>query len=424
MPDWRGKVSRKLEHSKFSPEERAEISSELGGYLDDLCDDASSHGFDDRLAMQRAFSEFCEDENLGENLFRARREGNVNLNDRTKQFWLPGIVMLLASTVLLATFQAAALWTYHAYAPMPHAQNYPDLVRNLSRHDGAALMIYLGWLYTLPFLGALGAYWSRRSGSGRLAQIATGLFPLLLFLAILIDQATAIERNTFVPFLGMGSLPPAHDFFPFLSILGNLFVSWLAIPGAALLLGVLPFSLKSGTRERGSAPALGVVAFGLALALSLACARASMGQAVASPRRLTAAQVVDLQKRFQDATVACDAAALAKLMADDVIFVHGNALVQSKADFLEAAQARRFRIKSFDIADPKVILFKDGAIVTGIENIVLGAAAAGEQPRKVQMRVSGVWVAKPGGWQLILQQSTPLQPLASQPATPSNAPPR
>jgi len=155
---------------------------------------------------------------------------------------------------------------------------------------------------------------------------------------------------------------------------------------------------------------LGAIAFGVAVLLSLAGAHPSKAQAAASNGRLTAAQVLDLQKRFQDATVACDAPALEKLMADDVVFVHGNALVQNKAEFLEAARARRFRIKSFDITGPQVVFFKGGAIVSGIEDIALASGAAGEQPRNVRMRVSGVWVARPGGWRLILQQSTPLQP--------------
>jgi uncharacterized protein (TIGR02246 family) len=169
---------------------------------------------------------------------------------------------------------------------------------------------------------------------------------------------------------------------------------------------------------------LSVIAFGVVLLLSLGGARSSQAQAAASNAQLTAAQVLDLQKRFQDATVACDAPTLEKLMADDVVFVHGNALVQSKAEFLEAATQRRFRIKSFEIANPKVVFFDSGAIVSGIEDIVLAPGAAGEQPRKVRMRVSGVWVARAGGWRLILQQSTPLQPLSSPPPTSSNVPPR
>ena len=163
---------------------------------------------------------------------------------------------------------------------------------------------------------------------------------------------------------------------------------------------------------------LSVIAFGVALLFSLASARPSKAQVTASNERLTAAQVVDLEKRFQDATIACDAATIAKLMADDAMFVHGNALVQSKAEFVEAAAKRRFRISRFEITNPKVVFFDGGAIVSGVEDIVLAPRAAGEQPQKVQMRVSGVWVARPSGWQLILNQSTPIQPLPNLPAAP------
>ena len=132
--------------------------------------------------------------------------------------------------------------------------------------------------------------------------------------------------------------------------------------------------------------------------------------------------MLDLQKRFQDATVASDAATLAKLMADDAMFVHGNALVQSKAEFLDAATKRRFRINRFEITDPKVVFFEGGAIVSGVEDIVLAPRVPGEEPQKVQMRVSGVWVARPGGWQLLLNQSTPVQQPASPPAAPPKQP--
>lgn len=154
---------------------------------------------------------------------------------------------------------------------------------------------------------------------------------------------------------------------------------------------------------------LSVIALGIGLLFNFVGVPSSKAQAAAPKARLTAAQVLDLQKRFQDATVKSDAATIAKLMANDAIFVHGNGLVQSKANFVEAARQRRFRISKFEISNPKVVFFGGGAIVSGIEDIVLAPRAAGEQPRNVRMRVSGVWVARPGGWQLILNQSTPIQ---------------
>jgi ketosteroid isomerase-like protein len=168
---------------------------------------------------------------------------------------------------------------------------------------------------------------------------------------------------------------------------------------------------------------LSMTALAVALLLSLVGARSSKAQ-VASNKQLTAAQVLGLQKRFQAATVASDARTIEKLMADDGLFVHGNALMQSKAEFVEAANKRRFRISSFEITDPKVVFFDGGAIVSGVEDIVLAPRAAGERPLKVRMRVSAVWVARPGGWQLILNQSTPIQQPPSPAAAPQHTPSR
>jgi len=256
MSDWHREVSRKLEKSKFSSEEREEISRELSDYLEDFCDDASSRGLDGRTATQQAILELNEDKKLAANLFRARREGNMNLNDRTKQFWLPVIVILIASAALLATFQIGASWAYGAYAPMQPLRNPRNLAAIMvnSRRSGAvALMIYLAWLYTLPFLSALGAYWSRRAGSGLPAQIVTGLSPLILFSAIFVGQYAGAFKGSSLSFLAMGSLPPAHIFFPFWTTVSNLVLTWIMIPGAALLLGVLPFFWKSGIHTHDNA---------------------------------------------------------------------------------------------------------------------------------------------------------------------------
>jgi len=257
MPDWKQEASRKLENSKFSAAEREDISRELGDHLEDLYAAARRDGLDDSAARQRTLAELHEDARLGLHLRRARREGNMDLNDRTKRLWLPGMSMLFASAALLAAFQVLALGLYHALALTPivgslsmHTRTYPELVRNVMRHDSAALMIYFGWLCTLPFLGALGAYWSRRAGSSRSVQIATALFPLVLFLAIFVGQQDVGQKGTLLSFLAMDALPPAHIFFMFLSVSANLLLNWVLIPGAALLSGVLPFLIGTKSRRR------------------------------------------------------------------------------------------------------------------------------------------------------------------------------
>jgi len=251
-PDWREEAARKLASSKLSAAEREEIARELAGYLEDLCSDAPACGLDDSAATQSAASELHEDKHLGAHLFRARKEGIMN--DRTRQLWLPGMVMLFAAAATLAASQIAGFSVYDAYAPTPHATcNLLELLAYLRRYRAAALLIYFGWLGMLPFLGAIGAYWSRRAGSARATQIASGLSPLVLFLAIFIGQRSVAQKGTSLPFLAVDALPPAHLFFPVLSTSSSLLLSWVVIPGAALLLGVLPFFwLDESLRLRSS----------------------------------------------------------------------------------------------------------------------------------------------------------------------------
>jgi hypothetical protein len=229
--DWREEAARKLANSKLSAEEREEISRELAGYLEDLCSDAPERGIDDRAAARNAAAELHEDKHLGANLYRARKENPMYLNNRTKRFWLPGTAVLLASAILLAVLQSAGFQPYfpHFWAAKFNAKDV------WMRHS---LLIYVPWLCALPFLGAAGAYWSRRQGSGRSLQIAVGLFPAIVFLSVFLAV---------VPFaLAIDTLPPANIFLP---TLAGQILSWVIIPGAALLLGILPF-LRAGDSQR------------------------------------------------------------------------------------------------------------------------------------------------------------------------------
>ncbi len=143
-------------------------------------------------------------------------------------------------------------------------------------------------------------------------------------------------------------------------------------------------------------------------------------QAAAAPKRqMTEAQVLALQKQFQDATVAVDTAAIGKLMADDAIFVHGSALVQTKAQYLDAITKGAMKFITYDSTDSKVVFFNGGAVISMLTDVALAprSGAPGAQPFKVHMRVSSVWIAKPAGWQLILIQGTPIPaPPAPKPA--------
>jgi ketosteroid isomerase-like protein len=123
-------------------------------------------------------------------------------------------------------------------------------------------------------------------------------------------------------------------------------------------------------------------------------------------------KVLDLQKKFQALTVAQDADGVAALMSDDAFFIHGNGAVQSKSEFVAALKGHQMAFSSYDLKDPKVILFKGGAIVSGLVDIGFSVPA----PRLIHMRGSSIWLQTASGWKLKMDQDTTL---AAPPAAPA-----
>jgi len=122
-------------------------------------------------------------------------------------------------------------------------------------------------------------------------------------------------------------------------------------------------------------------------------------------------EVLNLQKKFQAATVSRDTATVASVMADDAIFIHGNAAMQSRTEFLAGIKNGQLAFSTYDLSDPKVVMLTGGAIVTGIVDITFRPRPNGPAgpPRTLHMRGSSVWLHGPTGWKLILDQDTPIQ---------------
>ncbi|MGH9781127.1 MAG: hypothetical protein ACRD33_04845, partial [Candidatus Acidiferrales bacterium] len=232
FPDWRKEAARRLADAKFSAAEREEVSRELSGYLEDLCDDARRSGLGESSAVERASAELDEDKKLGANLRRARKENNMN--DRTKRLWLPGITMLLATIALLTIFQVPGL-SHPAYGTLWLRGGAAHWREFFWRIYGSR---NIAWLCILAIFSAAGAYWSRRAGSGRGTQAVVGLSPLLVFIPMF---AVMVYFN-----FALDAIPPAKALVPALAVDT---LKWVVIPGIALLLGVLPFLRSADSRR-------------------------------------------------------------------------------------------------------------------------------------------------------------------------------
>lgn len=223
--DWRDEARCKLADSKLTREEREEISRELACYLEDLCADAPD--LDELTVAQCAAAELHEDQYLGATLYRARKENTMHLNDRTKRFWLPGMSMLLASAGFLAVLQAAG---FRPYFMTLWLQGGPVSPHGL----GWPLEFYFPWLCLLPFLGAAGAYWSRRAGGSLAVQAAVGFFSAFVFLAIFVT----VLLFAFVIGGITGNVSEPQTLSPEFA---GAVMSWIVIPAIAMMIGVLPF---------------------------------------------------------------------------------------------------------------------------------------------------------------------------------------
>ncbi len=138
----------------------------------------------------------------------------------------------------------------------------------------------------------------------------------------------------------------------------------------------------------------------------------------------TQKDMVDLQKKFQDLTVAGDSAGVSALMSDEAIFIHGNGAAQSKAEFLTAMATGQLAFSMYELKDPKVVIFDGGAIVSGLVDIAFKAPAGSTAPpRIIHMRGSSVWVQRPSGWRLILDQDTTIPAPPPPAAAPAPAAP-
>ena len=135
----------------------------------------------------------------------------ARINDRTRTFWVPALVSLIAALMGLTTFTIASL--------------RPAIVA----HGWTFLVGYILWILCLPLCGAAGAYISRRAGGTVWTRLATVLFPVVA-MSLLVGVLIITKRVVFAK--------PQIFYFASALFFGAI------VPSAALFAGALPF-LKS-----------------------------------------------------------------------------------------------------------------------------------------------------------------------------------
>ena len=98
-----------------------------------------------------------------------------------------------------------------------------------------------------------------------------------------------------------------------------------------------------------------------------------------------------------------DLKGLATLLGDDLVYTHSNALVDSKASYIESISSGRLKYVSVEPRDTQVRVYGTTAIINAtaaVTSISNGTTASS------QLRYTDVWVLRDGRWQMVSWQST------------------
>lgn len=109
--------------------------------------------------------------------------------------------------------------------------------------------------------------------------------------------------------------------------------------------------------------------------------------------------------RFR-AMVQNDLEHLAALLAEDLVYVHTDGAVESKAEFLQRLRSGALRYRSIEPTDVRVRTFGKTAVVTGRSQMAVTIAGA---DRELAIRYTAVYVVRGDRWLLVSWQSTRIQ---------------
>ncbi len=217
MRDWRSYVDTRLGALRLERSEAEEVARELASHLEECYEALRAQGISEDEAFLRTCGESGNWAELKREVVLAKQEGRMS--DRVRQIWIPGLVTLVAGWAVLGVViwsETPPLMWESWRGARPGVILVPPLV-----------ILYWPWLLSLPWIGAAGAYLSRRAEATGWRVYLSGGFPVLaiaMVFAVTFPFALVVDAQV-VPF------------FKATSMLANT-VSWVVLPGIALWAGV------------------------------------------------------------------------------------------------------------------------------------------------------------------------------------------
>lgn len=280
MPDWKKLVGEQLGTLNLPPEAKDDIVDELAGHLEDSVpmdnetgelerdtlgqirwrklaraiehtkrkEEAMSHRMktlwlpvigvlfatglvllllDSAESLQRLIWLAC----MALLLCAAAFERN-QLNQRTKCFWLPGLLGLIQATMFLFAMDTI-------YDPSRFFREITLRPQQLLQFNAPSQrMFYLVWLLVQVAFGAVAAYFSQRAGGSRAVRIFAGALPTTVILGTYVLLIPITSR-----FTTKASTSPLGVY------LASAMLIWVAAPVIAVFAGALPFLREPSLEE-------------------------------------------------------------------------------------------------------------------------------------------------------------------------------
>jgi len=115
--------------------------------------------------------------------------------------------------------------------------------------------------------------------------------------------------------------------------------------------------------------------------------------------------IIDLDRKRMQAMAAKDIATLEAVLADDLIYTHSSARLDTKKSLIGGMTSGSTVYTSVEPSDVKAQDLGDTVVLTGIAQIKV---VSGGAPNAFGVRFTDVYTRRGGSWQMVTWQSTRL----------------
>ena len=115
--------------------------------------------------------------------------------------------------------------------------------------------------------------------------------------------------------------------------------------------------------------------------------------------------IIDLDRKRMDAMCQKDAATLEAILADDLVYTHSSARLDTKQSLIGGMSSGAAVYQSIETSDVEARDYGGAVVLTGAARIQVNANG---KPLTLNVRFTDVYVNRNGQWQMVAWQSTRL----------------